>query len=76
MRHNVIYNNIVRKLEMMTRRRIQYWQDYIEEHKSKYRLPPEKEPNPVPELLNPNYAYLECSPCVYSINLVFNERQI
>jgi hypothetical protein len=64
MRHRVTISNIVRKLELMTMRRIEYWKNYIEEHKSKYRLPPEREPDPVPELLNPNYAYLECTPYV------------
>jgi hypothetical protein len=67
---------LVRKLDMMTRRRIEYWENYMEEHKSKYRLPPEKDPDPVPELLNPNYAYMECSPSVKYFNLVFYERQI
>lgn len=48
----------------MTLRRLEYWRNYIEEHRNKIRMPPEREPKPDPGLLNPNYAYLECSPSV------------
>ncbi len=48
----------------MSLRRLEYWKNYLEEHRNRTRLPPEKEPDPVPPLLNPNYAYLECSPSV------------
>ncbi len=49
----------------MTIRRLEYLRNRIEEIRNKYRIPPEKYPDPVPELLNPNYAYLECSSSVY-----------
>ncbi len=58
----------------MTMRRVEYFKNYIDELKKKYRQPLEREPDPVPELLNPNYAYLECSPSVIIHNLVFYER--